>query len=268
MSAGRRKPVVLPPIDALKEPLATAAAVRKKKAHGLHRKERTASRKKATRAAGPAFAELDQLDAMEIAQALAALEPVADTVAVVEPPATAYEEFAVTTVEASEVAALGLVESELEMEAFALEEELTPAGVANAPALIAPALEPAVVTAPEPVAVAGDAVEPPATAYEELTVTALEATEVEALAVVETELEVEASAIVEELPVESMIAPLIAIGPPPIPEETRASPPSRTTPESPAPAPPSPHRERRSPMPAISRLLSTLSRWTGVSGTK
>jgi hypothetical protein len=195
VSTGRRKPVVLPPIDALTEPLATAAAARKKKAHSLPRKERTASRKKATRAAGRASARLENLDEMEIAQALAALEPVADAVAVVEPPATAYEE---------------------------------------------------------------------------LTVTALEATEVEALAVVETELEleVEASAIVEDLPVEAMIAPRIAIGPPPVPEETRAPPPARTTAESPAPAAPAPHHERRSSMPAISRLLSTLSRWTGVSGTK
>jgi hypothetical protein len=268
ISAGRRKPVVLPPIDALTEPLATAVAARKKKAHGLHQKKRTASRKEATRAAGRAFAELDKLDAMEIALALAALEPVADTVAVVEPPATAYEEFAVTTVEAPEVAALGLVESELDMEAFARVEELPPASVANAPALIAPALEPAMVTAPEPVAGAVDVVEPHATAYEELTVTALEAPEVEALAVVETELEVETSAIVEEHPVEAVIAPRIAIGLPPIPEETCASPPARTTAESPASPAPAPHHERRSLMPAISRLLSTLSRWTGVSGTK
>jgi hypothetical protein len=153
------------------------------------------------------------------------------------------------------------------MEAFALAEELPSAGVAEAPALIAPALEPAMVTALEPVADAVHAVEPPATAYEELTVTALEATEVEALAVVETDLEVEASAIVEDLPVEAVIAPRIAIGPPPIPEEMRA-PPARTAAESPAPTAPAPHHERRSPMLAISRLLSTLSRWTGVSGTK
>jgi len=292
ISAGRRKPVVLPPIDALTEPPATAVAARKnknkKKAHGLHQKKaRTASehlrnsrtpalragaasRKKATRAAGRAFAELDKLDAMEIAQALAALEPIADAVAVVEPepPATAYEEFAVTAAEVSEVAALGLVESELDMEAFALDEELAPAGVAEAPALIAPALEPAMVTAQEPVADAVDAKEPPATAYEELTVTALEATGVEALAVVETELEVEASAIVEELPLEAEVVPRIAIVPPPIPEEMRAPPPVRATAESPADAAPAPHHERPSPMPAISRLLSTLSRWTGVSGTK
>ena len=268
VSAGRRKPVVPPPIDALTKPLATAVAARKKKAHSLHQKERTASRKKATRAAGRAFAELDKLDAMEIAQALAALEPVADTAAVVEPPATAYEEFAVTAVEASEVAAFDLVESELDMEAFALVEELPPAGVAEAPALMAPALEPAEVTASGPVADAVDAVEPPATAYEGLTVTALEATEVEALTVVETELEVEASAIVEDVPVEAVIAPRIPIGPPPIPEETRAPPPARTTGEGPAPAAPAPHQERRSHMPAISRLLSTLSRWTGVSRTK
>ena len=92
---------------------------------------------------------------------------------------------------------------------------------------------------------------PAATAHEELAATALAAPEVAALAAVDTELEVEASAIVEERPVETETAPRITIGPPPIPMETRA-----------------PHRARRSLMPAIARLLSTLSRWTGVSGTK
>src|SRR6185503_10646006 len=57
VSAGRRKPVVLPPIDAPTVPLATAVAARKKKGHSLHQKERTASRKKATRAAGRASAK-------------------------------------------------------------------------------------------------------------------------------------------------------------------------------------------------------------------
>ncbi len=273
VSAGRRKLVVLPPTDALAEPLATAVAARKKKVGSLHQKERTASRKKATRPAGGASANLDQLTAIEIAQALAALEPVtvtalepvADTVAAVERPATAHEEFAVTAPEVSEIEALGLVESELDMDAFALVEELPPAGAAEAPALIAPALEPAVVAAPEPVADTVAAVERPATAYEEFAVTALEATEVEALAVVETELEVDASAILEEL-IEAVTAPSIAVGPPPIPEETRA--PARTTPQSPTPPPPAPHDERRPLMPAISRVLSTLSRWTGVSRTK
>jgi len=275
VSAGRRKPVVPPPIDALTEPLATAVAARKKKVGSLHQKERTASRKKATRAAGRASAKLDELTAMEIVQALAALEPVmvtalepvADTVAAVERPATVHEEFAVTAPEVSEVEALGLVETELDMNAFALVEELPPAGLAETPAPIAPALEPAMVTVPEPVADTVAAAERPATAYEEFAVTALEATEVEALAVVETELEVDAFAIVEEL-IEAMTAPSIAVGPPPIPEETRARPLARTTAQSPTPAPPAPHDERRSPMPAISRLLSTLSRWTGVSGTK
>ena len=121
-----------------------------------------------------------------------------------------------------------------------------------------------VVAEPAPVG----AVEPPATAYEVVAVTVLEAPEVDALAFVETEWEVEASAIVEEIPVEAVTAPSIAIGPPPIPEETRAPPPARTTAQSPAPAAPAPHHERRSLMPAISRLLSTLCRWTGVSGTK
>jgi len=143
VSAGRRKPVVLPPIDALAEPLATTVAAPKKKAHRLHQKERTASRKKTTRAAGR-----------------------------------------------------------------------------------------------------------------------------EALAFVDTEWEVEASAIVEELPDEAVTAPSIAFGPPPIPEETRAPPPARTTAHSPAPAAPARHHERRSLIPAIGRLLSTLYRWTGVAGTK
>ena len=201
VSAGRRKPVVLPPIDALTEPLATTVAAPKKKAHRLHQKEPTASRKKTTRAAGRASAKLDEL-AMEVAKAV-----------------------------------------------------------------IARAIEPAMVTALAPVA---DTVgpEPPASAYEEFVVTALETPEVAALAVVEAELEVEASAIVEEVPIEAATAPHIAIGPPPIPEETRAPPLARTTAASPAPAAPAPHHERRSLMPAVSRLLSTLYRWTGVSGPR
>jgi len=287
VSTGRRKPVVLPPIDALTKPAAKAVAAPKKKAHSLHRKERTASRKKAPRAAGRASATMDKLDAMEIERALAALEPIADTapepvaeavaaaeppaeaVVAVEPPATAYEEFAVTAPEVSEVEALGLVESELSMEAFALAEELPPEGVAEAPASIAAAIELAIATAPELVAEAVAAAEPPATAYEELTVTALEAPEVEALVVFETKFEVDASAIEQELPVDAMPALRLMIGPPPIPEETRASPLARAIAASPALAPPAPHPERRAfPRPAISRLLSTLSRWTGVSGSK
>jgi hypothetical protein len=205
VSAGRRKPVVLPLIDALTKPPAKMAATRAKKAHSLHQKERTASRKKTTRAAGRASAQPDELTAMEIAQALSALEPVT-------------------------------------------------------------------VTALEPVADTIAAVEPPATAYEEFAVTAVEAPEVEAVAVVDAELEVEASAIVEELPIEAQIAPRIAITPPPVPEETRAPSLACATVERPALAPPPPDRERRGVMPivvpAISRLLSTLSRWTGVSGTK
>ena len=113
-----------------------------------------------------------------------------------------------------------------------------------------------------------EAVEPPATAYEEFLVTALATPKGEPVAIVETELEVEASAIVEELPIEAVMAPSTAIGPPPIPEETRTPSLARTTAKRPAPAPPAPRPERRPLMPAIARLLTTLSRWTGVSGTK
>jgi hypothetical protein len=280
VSAGGRKPVVRPPIDALTKPPAKVAAARAK-AHGPHPKERTARRKKTTRATGRASAQLDELSAMEIAQALAALDPVtvtaleqvADTIGGVEPPATAYEEFAVTAVEAPQVEALGLVETELNMEAFALAEELPPAIVAEAPALIATAIEPALAAAPEPVADPVGAVERPATAYEEFAVTALQAPEGEAVAVVDAELEVvEASAIVEECPIEAETAPRITIGPPPIPEETRAPSLACATVERPAVAPPAPAHESRAVMPAgvpaISRLFSTLRRWTGASGTK
>jgi hypothetical protein len=108
-------------------------------------------------------------------------------------------------------------------------------------------------------------VERPATAYEEFAMIAPEAPAVEAVAVVDAELEVDASAIVEERPIERNRAPSIAIKPPPIPEETRGTPVARTSAEHPAPAP---HHERRSPLLVVSRLLSTLRRWTGVSGTK
>jgi hypothetical protein len=298
VSAGRRKPVVLPSIDALTEPPVAAVAVPapapKKKAHSrAHQKEPTATRKKTTRAAGRASATLDEPAAMEVAQAVAAapetvevaapppvaemvpasvvevptliaseieqaivtaLEPVADTVGAVEPPAMEAAPAVPETVEVAAPAPVG---------------EGSPASVVEAPALI----EPAMVTASEPVADAVGAVEPPATPYEVFTVTALEAREVEALAVVETELEVEASAIVEELPFEAVTAPSVAIGPPPIPEETRApqlfyATAARSAPAPAAPAVRAPHPERRSLMPAVSRLLSTLVRWTGVSGRK
>ena len=76
--------------------------------------------------------------------------------------------------------------------------------------------------------------------------------EVEALTLVETELEVEASAIVEEttivevpfaLPVEAM---------------------TRTDGASPAPAALAPHRGKRALVTVVSQLLSTVLRWTGV----
>jgi len=280
VSAGRRKRVVLPPIDAVTKAPAKVAAARAKKAHGPHPKERTTGRKKAPRANGRASAQLDALTATEIAQALAALdpvtvtalEPVADSIAAVEAPATAYEEFAVTAGEAPEVDALGLVETELNMEAFALADELPPAGVAEAPAPIAPAIEAAMAAAPEPVADPVGAVERPATAYEEFAVTAVELPAAEGVAVVDGELEVEASAIVEELAIEAEIAPRIAIEPPPLPEVTRAPSLASATVERPALAPPPPAHANRAVMPAvvpaISRLLSTLSRWTGASGTK
>jgi hypothetical protein len=309
VSAGRRKPIVLPPIDALAKPPATAVAAPRKKARRLHQKEPTASRKKTTRAAGRDPAKLDEVAAMEIEQAVAALvettevaapapvggevpagvveapaliapatepamvtalEPVADTVVAVEPPPTAYEEFAVTT-----PAMAAVVPEMVEVAAAAPVDEEFPAGLVETPAAIAPPIETAKAIAPEPVADDVGAVEPPATAYDLFAVTPLKAPETEAVAVVaivETELEVEASAIVEELSFEAVRAPRTAIRPPPIPEEILAAPPLvRPTAERRAPALPArsaPHHERRSLMPAISRLLSTLYRWTGVSGTK
>jgi hypothetical protein len=236
LSASRRKPVVLPTIEALTEPLATAVAAPKKKAHRLHRKAATASRKKATRAAGRAPAKLDEPAAKDVTQAVAVVVP--ETVEVAAP-APAGEEFR--------------------------------PGEAEVRALIAHAIELSMARARERAAETVVAVEPPATAYELFAVTALEAPEVEATAVVETELEleVEPSAIVEELPVGAVTAPRIAIGPPPIPEESRAAPPLDPSTAALLALPAlAPSHERRSRPPAISMLLSTLSRWTGVSGTE
>ena len=272
VSAGRRKAVVLPPIDALTEPLATAVAARKEKVGSLHQKERTATRKKATRAAGRASAKLDELTAMEIAQALAALEPVmvtalepvADTVAAVERPATAYEELAVTAPEVSEVEALGLVETELDMNAFALVEEVPPAGAAEAPALIAPALEPAMGTALEPIADTVAAGQMFCDGVRRVRGDGSGGNRGRRTRRCRERAGGGCVGDSEEL-IEAVTAQRIAVGPPPIPEETRARPLARTTAQSPTPAP---HDEKRFRMPAISRLLSTLSRWTGVSGLK
>ena len=101
---------------------------------------------------------------------------------------------------------------------------------------------------------------------------ALAAPEVEALDIFETELEVEASAIVEEttigepppLPVEAMTFQSTAIGRLPFPEETRGPPLARTAAESPAPAAPAVHHGKRALMTGVARLLSALCRWTGV----
>ena len=237
VSADPRKPVVQPPIDDPTEPLATTVAGSNKKAHSLQRPETTASRTKPTRAAGCASGKLNKPAAMEVMWAAAAVVP--GTVEVMTPTPVA---------------------------------EKRPAGVVEALAVIAPAVEPEMVTALEPVAETVGAVEPATTTDEVSAMTALEAPEVEALAIVETEVEVEASAIVEEttiveafeLPVEAVTFPRTAIGRLPVSEETRGPPLARTAAESPAPAAPAPHHAKRALITVVSRLLSTLCRWTGV----
>ena len=106
VSAGRSKPVVLPPIDAPAAPLATAVAGPKKKAHRLRRTETTASRTKTTRAAGRASGKLNGP-------------------AAAEPATTADEVSAMTALEAPQVEALALVETVEEVEASAIVEETT-----------------------------------------------------------------------------------------------------------------------------------------------
>ena len=101
---------------------------------------------------------------------------------------------------------------------------------------------------------------------------ALEAPEVEALPIFDTETEVDVSAIVEEttigepppLPVRAMTFPSTAIGQLPFSDETRGPPLARMAAENPARAEPAPHHGKRALMTVASRLLSTLCRWTGV----
>ncbi len=144
-------------------------------------------------------------------------------------------------------------------------------------AVSAPAVEPEIVTALEPVAETVGAAEPTTTANEMSAMTPLEAPEVEALTFeeltfveTEVEMEVEASAIVEEtaivevpvaLPVEAVTFPSNEIGQLPVSGETRKSP---LAVASPAPATPARHYGKRALVPVVSQLLSTLLRWTGV----
>lgn len=112
-----------------------------------------------------------------------------------------------------------------------------------------------------------------ATADELSAMTAEEVPEVEALAVVETEVEVDAFAIVEEttivdapfaLAAEAATSPSTAIGQLPVFGETRGPPLVRTAADSPAPAAPALHQAKRALVAVVSRLLSALSRFTGV----
>jgi hypothetical protein len=205
---GRRKAVAQPPIDAPMQPLATAVAGPSKKAHGLKQTKGSASRtKKPTGATGRR--------------------------------------------------ASGKVKRPAAMEAA-----------------IAPAVEPEIVTALEPVAETVGAAEPDTTANEMSAMTPLQAPEVEALGFFETEVEVDASAIVEEmaivetpfaLPVEAVTFLSNELGQLPVSGETRRLPlAAHTAAASPAPATPARHYGKRALVTVVSQLLSTLRRWTGV----
>ena len=131
VSTGQRKRVVQPPIAAPMELLAAAVAGSKKKAQSLPQTKTSAGRTKTTRATGRASGKLKKPAAMEpaIAPAIApeivtALEPVAETIGAVEPAATANEVSAMTPLEAREVEALAFIETELEVEASAILEEM------------------------------------------------------------------------------------------------------------------------------------------------
>ena len=176
VSAGRRKPAVLPPVDAPKEPLAKALARSNKKAPKLQQTE-TSARRTTARTAGRASGKLKKPGAIEVVRTAATVAP--GTVEAAAPVPVAEER---------------------------------PADVVQAPAVIAPAVEPEMVTA----------------------LAALAAPERETLATVETELEVEACAIMEETTIVD------------------------------APFAPAPHHGKRALVTAASRLLSTLCRWAGV----
>jgi hypothetical protein len=165
VSAGRRKPALPPPVDAPKEPLATAPARSTKKARQT---ETSANRAKTPRTAGRASGKLKKPGATEVMPAPGMVE--------VATPAPGAEE--------------------------------RPADMVDAPALITEAVEPMAAAA---------------------------APDSGALASVETEVEVEASAIMEE----TTIADGSAVAP-------------------------AAHQGRRALVAAASRLLSTLVRWTGV----
>jgi hypothetical protein len=199
VSAGRHKPAAPPPVDAPKEPLATALARSNKKAHKLQQTETSASRTKTASTAGRASGKLKKPAAMEVMRVAAAVAP--GTVEVATPAPVA---------------------------------EKRAADVVEAPAPIAPAVKPEMVTTWEAVAQTVDAVEAAMTADEVSAMAALEVPEGQALPVVETEVEVEASAILEETTIVE------------------------------APFAPAPHPGKRALVMVVSRLLSTLCRWTGV----
>ncbi|MDB4980912.1 MAG: hypothetical protein JWM82_1664 [Myxococcales bacterium] len=138
--------------------------------------------------------------------------------------------------------------------------------------VIAPAIE-QLVAALEPVVEKVGAAESTATANEVSATTTLEPPAVEVLAAAETEMVVEESAILEEAtivevpiahPVEAAICPSTDMGQRPVSEENGAPALARTAANSAAPVAPKQWHGKRALMTALSRVLSTLSRWTRV----
>jgi hypothetical protein len=138
VSAGRSKPAVRPPVDAPKEPLATAPARSRKKAPKPQQTETSASRTKAARTAGRASGKLTKPGALVTPavqpEMVTVLEAVAETAGAVEAPTRADEGSATAAPQAPEGEALAIVETEVEVEASAIMEETTIVEAAFAPA--------------------------------------------------------------------------------------------------------------------------------------
>jgi len=123
-SAGRRKPIGEPSVDAPTEAVVEAIASSKKRVRRPEQTETASSRPKAPRAAGRASGKPKKTAAKELTQLAPAV--VSETVEAALPSATmANDESAMTALGASAVGAVAAVETEMVVEASAILEETT-----------------------------------------------------------------------------------------------------------------------------------------------
>lgn len=243
-SVGRRKPVVEPSVDA---------------------RPTTATRAKTTRATGRASSKRKKPALLEVAltKSVAAPETIegATPVAAPETLAAATPVAPPETIEgATPVAAPEAIEVAAPVAALETIEGATPVAAPETLAAATPVAPPDTLAAATPVA-----------ARSELASTAAPAAP--GLITFETEVVVDTSAIVEEIAIveeppalraEAVTAPAGELQPRPSSEETRGPQPARTAAVRGAPATAAPDHAKRAVVTAVSRVLSTLLRWTGV----